>query len=53
MGHFVFIVIHIICIAFGLWGLIISIPLHILYGAVKGGKPTIIHIHHDGKKEED
>jgi len=35
MGHAIFIILHILAILFGLVGLIITIPLHIIYAAVK------------------
>jgi len=36
MGHFLFVVLHIVAILFGAMWLIITIPLHLIYGAVAG-----------------
>ena len=33
MGHFIFLVIHIICIVFFIAGLLLTLPLHLIYGA--------------------
>lgn len=38
MGHFIFFVFHIIAILFGAVWLIITIPLHLIYGALKSGQ---------------
>ena len=35
MGHFIFIILHTVCVLFGFVGLIVTIPLHIIYAAVK------------------
>ena len=35
MGHFIFCILHLLAVLFGLFGLIITIPLHIIYTAVK------------------
>jgi len=35
MGHAIFIVLHILAVLFGVIGLIITVPLHIVYAAVK------------------
>jgi hypothetical protein len=37
MGHFLFILLHVICFLFFLYGLLITIPLHLIYSVV-GGK---------------
>jgi hypothetical protein len=39
VGHFLFAVLHLIAILFGLWALVITIPLHLIYAAVSGKKP--------------
>ena len=36
MGHFLFIVLHIAAVLFGIVGLIVTIPLHLIYSAVAG-----------------
>ena len=40
MGHFIFIVLHLVMVLFGIVGLVITIPLHLIYSAVanKGDK---------------
>jgi len=38
MGHFLFTIIHIACILFGLIGLVVSIPLHLIYSAIRKKK---------------
>ena len=38
MGHFLFIILHLVCVLFGFVGLIITIPLHIIYSVLKKGK---------------
>jgi len=35
MGHFLFIVLHTMAVLFGIVGLIVTIPLHLIYSAVK------------------
>mgnify|MGYP003641165347 CR=1 FL=1 len=40
MGHFIFIILHFMMVLFGLVGLIITIPLHLIYSAVRGNKPV-------------
>jgi len=35
MGHFLFCILHLGAILFGVVGLIVTIPLHILYSTVK------------------
>ena len=40
MGHIIFCILHFACFIFGFIGLIITIPLHIIYCAVKANKPT-------------
>lgn len=35
MGHVVFIVLHVLAIMFGLVALVITVPLHLIYGAVR------------------
>jgi hypothetical protein len=39
MGHFIFIVLHLMAIAFGFVFLFLTVPLHIIYAAVKSKKP--------------
>lgn len=34
MGHIIFVILHLLAILFGLVGLIITVPLHIIYAAV-------------------
>ena len=41
MGHIGFIFIHFIAILLGFWLLIITIPLHIIYGGTSGGKKQL------------
>jgi threonine/homoserine/homoserine lactone efflux protein len=38
MGHLAFFLLHIIAVLFGLIGLLLTIPLHLIYSAVKGKK---------------
>lgn len=40
MGHLVFIVLHLAALVFGLFALVITIPLHIIYAAVKANAGT-------------
>ncbi|MBS3777488.1 MAG: hypothetical protein KGY70_19995 [Bacteroidales bacterium] len=35
MGHFIFCVLHLLAILFGVVGLIITVPLHLIYSATK------------------
>ena len=35
MGHFLFIILHTMAVLFGIVGLIVTIPLHLIYSAVK------------------
>ena len=43
MGHFLFIMLHIIAMLFtGFIFLMATIPLHIIYAAVKGNKPQAV-----------
>ena len=35
MGHFLFIILHTMAVIFGIVGLIVTIPLHLIYSAVK------------------
>jgi hypothetical protein len=35
MGHFLFICLHLGAVLFGLWGLVVTIPLHVIYVAVR------------------
>jgi len=47
MGHILFIILHLLALAFGIVGLVITIPLHIIYTAAsqpKGTRP-------DGKRQ--
>jgi hypothetical protein len=39
-GHILFVVLHLIALLFGAWALVITIPLHLIYGAVSGNKPA-------------
>lgn len=40
MGHIIFIFLHLLAVVFGLVGLILTIPLHLIYSAVlRGPKP--------------
>jgi hypothetical protein len=48
MGHVVFIFLHILAIAFGLIGLFLTIPLHLIYAAASKRTPQI---REDGKKK--
>ena len=34
MGHLIFVILHVIAIAFGFWALIITIPGHLIYSAI-------------------
>ena len=36
MGHIIFAILHLLAVAFGIAGLIITIPLHLIYAAIKG-----------------
>ncbi len=39
MGHFMFCILHILAFVFGIVGLIITIPCHMIYARIaKGGK---------------
>lgn len=41
MGHIIFIILHIAAIMFGWIGLVITIPAHVIYGAIRAnGKRT-------------
>lgn len=40
MGNAIFIILHVIAVLFGFWMLIITIPLHLIYVAVKGKNKT-------------
>ena len=44
MGHLLFIILHIVAILFGVVWLIVTIPLHLIYGAVSGRKPAAVVI---------
>ena len=35
MGHFIFVILHFMVVLFGVVGLVITVPLHIIYSAVK------------------
>jgi hypothetical protein len=39
MGHFLFLVLHLIALFFGMVGLFLTIPLHLIYAATKGNRP--------------
>ena len=41
MGHFFFIVFHLIAVVFGFWLLVISIPLHLIYASSRGNKKVM------------
>lgn len=34
MGHFVFLVLHVVALLFSAWALILTIPLHVIYAAM-------------------
>ena len=36
MGHALFIVLHLAALLFGFWGLILTVPLHLIYSAMSG-----------------
>lgn len=38
MGHFMFLVLHIVCLFFGGLLLVLTIPLHLIYIAIKAGQ---------------
>jgi hypothetical protein len=42
MGHFIFCILHFLAFLFGFIGLFITIPLHIIYGAVRTKRPKMI-----------
>ena len=45
MGHFLFILLHIIAMVFtGFIFLMATIPLHLIYTAVKGNKPKAVKV---------
>ena len=45
MGHFLFIILHIMAILFtGFIFLMATIPLHLIYSAVKGNKPRAVKV---------
>jgi len=45
MGHFLFIILHIMAILFtGFIFLMATIPLHLIYSAVKGNKPQPVTV---------
>lgn len=37
MGHLIFFILHFIAILFGLWLLVLTLPLHLIYGATRSG----------------
>ena len=41
MGHLLFIILHIVAVIFGFAFLLLTIPLHLIYAALKGRKPAI------------
>ncbi len=47
MGNFVFIVLHLCAVLFGLWGLVITLPLHLIYLAVRA-KPSTAAVKYPG-----
>ncbi len=47
MGHFLFCILHLLAIVFGVIGLFLTIPLHLIYCAIKAPKETL---RADGKK---
>jgi hypothetical protein len=38
MGHLIFLILHTIAIALGLWMLVFTIPFHIIYSAVRANR---------------
>jgi predicted PurR-regulated permease PerM len=44
MGHFIFIILHFAMVLFGVVGLVITIPLHLIYSAVKGNRPQTVKV---------
>ncbi|MCU0920185.1 MAG: zinc ribbon domain-containing protein [Burkholderiaceae bacterium] len=38
MGHVLFVLLHLAALAFGLWGLLFTIPLHLIYAAVRASR---------------
>lgn len=41
MGHGLFIILHILAVLFGFVLLFVTVPLHIIYACVRGGKKAI------------
>jgi len=41
MGHVIFVILHILAVLFGLIGLFITIPLHIIYSVVSGNNKSV------------
>jgi hypothetical protein len=42
MGHLIFVVMHLLCLLFGSLGLLLTIPLHLIYAAIsnRSSKPS-------------
>lgn len=40
MGHFLFIVLHLMAVLFGVAALVLTIPLHLIYAAVSSRSPA-------------
>jgi len=38
LGHLIFICLHVLAVLFGLVGLILTIPLHLIFAAIVSGK---------------
>lgn len=43
MGNFIFLILHLLAFMFGFFGLFITIPLHVIYCAVKAKGPKKKH----------
>jgi predicted PurR-regulated permease PerM len=40
MGHIIFLLLHFAMVLFGVVGLVLTIPLHLIYSAIRGNKPV-------------
>ena len=40
MGHVIFVVLHLVAVSFGLWLLVLTIPLHLIYAVLAGKQPA-------------
>lgn len=38
MGHIIFLVLHALAIWFGLWALVFTLPLHLIYSAIRANR---------------